>query len=198
MTRNGLRSRVRSLGITALPILALFVAAAVWLALVVLSPVMVPPGTLTDLSGSVGVRDNDDQFAVLDPLPHAVYWIGDGQCHQLASRSFFINDNQMPFCARDLGLFIGLAAGFGFVMFRRYKIHPALVILGIVPLGVDGVVQLVTDYESNNPLRLATGIVAGLVLALMLAHFLFVIQEDRDKAGKGRSDGPPGPGHGQP
>jgi hypothetical protein len=40
-------------------------------------------------------------------------------------------------------------------------------------------VQLLTDYESSNPLRLATGVVAGAACALLLAHFIFALQEDR-------------------
>ncbi|TFG67847.1 MAG: DUF2085 domain-containing protein, partial [Methanomassiliicoccus sp.] len=101
-----------------------------------------------------------------------------GECHQLADRSYFINGNQMPFCARDLGLFIGLAIGSGIVTFYRYKIHPILVLIGLVPLALDGGVQLLTDYESNNTLRMITGFIAGLVLALLLAHFMFALQED--------------------
>jgi uncharacterized membrane protein len=85
----------------------------------------------------------------------------------------------MPFCARDVGLFLGLVLGFGFATFVRWKIHPVLVLVGLVPIAIDGGLQLVSSYESTNPLRLATGTLAGLVLALLFAHFLFVIGEDR-------------------
>ncbi len=162
-------------------LLAAFTICAVWLALVVTAPLMVPKNTLTDLTGVVGIHDNDAQFESLSPLPHVIYWIGDGECHQIATRSYFINGNQMPFCSRDLGLFIGLAAGFGFVAFRKYKIQPLLALIGLVPIGIDGGLQAITSYESNNPLRLATGIIAGIAMSLLLAHFLFVLQEDRDK-----------------
>lgn len=158
-----------------------FLICAVWAALVITAPLMVPSHTLTDLSGSVGIHDNDLKFQGLSPLPHALYWIGDGECHQIASRSFFLNGNEMPFCSRDVGLFLGLAAGFMFVSFRKYKIKPVLALIGLVPLGLDGGIQLVTSYESNNPLRLATGILAGLAFSLLLALFVFTIQEDRDR-----------------
>ncbi|MBE0518539.1 MAG: DUF2085 domain-containing protein [Thermoplasmata archaeon] len=164
--------------ITSAAILLMFVLTSVWLLLVVVAPMLVPSNTLTDLSGRVGFHDNEALFSQLDPIPHAVYWIGDGECHQLADRSYFINGNQMPFCARDLGLFIGLAIGSGIVTFYRYKIHPILVLIGLVPLALDGGVQLLTDYESNNTLRMITGFIAGLVLALLLAHFMFALQED--------------------
>lgn len=167
--------------ITSPVILALFILTALWLALVVTAPLMVPPNTLSNLSGVVGFHDNDDQFASLGPLPHAIYWIGDGECHQIASRSFFLNGNELPFCARDVGIFLGLVAGFGFVTFYRYKMRPWLALVGLIPIAIDGGLQQVTDYESTNPLRLVTGLIAGAALALLLAHFMFVFKEDKAK-----------------
>jgi len=160
-------------------VFVLFVIALVWLALVVVSPFLVPPHTLLDLSGVVGGHENEGQFKNLNPVAHAVYWLGDAECHQLANRSYFLNGNQMPFCARDLGLFIGLVAGFAAAAVIRWKIPPVFVLLGLIPIGVDGGLQLVTSYESSNPLRLATGFIAGLVLALLFAHFVFVIEEEK-------------------
>jgi uncharacterized membrane protein len=167
--------------ITSRVVLALLILASVWFALVVLSPLMVHPNTLRNLSGVVGGHENEYQFKNLNPLPHAIYWLGDAECHQLANRSYFLNGNQMPFCSRDVGLFLGLVLGFAFATLVRWKIHPVLVLVGLVPMAIDGGLQLVTSYESTNPLRLATGTVAGLVLALLFAHFLFVIEEDRAK-----------------
>jgi uncharacterized membrane protein len=161
--------------------LALLILSAVWLALVVLSPLLVPSNTLKDLSGVVGGHENESQFKTLGAVPHVVYWLGDAECHQLASRSLFLNGNQMPFCARDVGLFLGLVVGLFTATFVRWKIPPLLVLMGLVPIAIDGGLQQVTSYESINPLRLATGLVAGLVLALLFAHFLFVIGEDKAK-----------------
>ena len=168
--------------VTSKVILVLFGISTVWLALVVGAPLMVPSDTLTDLSGRVGVHDNDAQFSSIGALPRAMYWIGDAECHQLAERSYFLNGNQMPFCSRDLGLFTGLVFALGFVAFYRYKINPVYAILGLVPIGLDGGLQAVTSYESTNPLRLFTGIVAGAAMALLIAHFLFVIQEDNERS----------------
>ncbi len=170
--------------ITSKAVLVLFAIAAVWLALVVTAPFMVHPNTLKDLSGRVGSHDNDLQFSSIGPVPHAIYWVGDAECHQIASRSYFLNGNEMPFCARDLGLFIGLAAGFGLMAFYRYKLNPLYALFGLVPIGLDGGVQAVTSYESTNPVRLLTGFIAGVALALLMAHFMFVIQEDMQKSRK--------------
>lgn len=172
------------LEITSPVILAGFVIRAVWLGLVIASPFLVPSGTLTDLSGSVSVKDNTEQFSTLDAVPKAVYSIGDVECHQIASRSLFLNANEMPFCARDLGLFIGLAGGLGFVTFFRYRVNPIVALLGLVPMGLDGGLQLVTDYESNNALRLATGFIAGLAMVLLIALYVFLLTEDRKPAPK--------------
>ena len=168
--------------VTSRVVLVLFLISAVWLVLVLSAPFMMPPETLTDLTGRVGYHDNDQQFSSLSALPHAIYWIGDAECHQIAERSYFLNGNQMPFCARDLGLFFGIAAAFGFVAFYRFKINPILVLIALVPIGLDGGLQLVTDYESNNILRLLTGFLAGAALAMLIAHYLFVLGEDMEKS----------------
>lgn len=179
--------------VTSWAVLIMFALTAVWAALMFVAPLMVPADTLTDLSGQVSVHDNDALFEDLSPLPKAVYWIGDAECHQIAERSFFINGNQMPFCTRDLGLFIGLAAGAGLATFVRYKINPLFVLAGLVPIGLDGGLQLVTSYESNNLLRLATGLLAGVVLSLLLAHFIFALQEEKPDSGDASSvDDPEG------
>ncbi len=168
--------------VTSAAVLLMFAITLVWATLVVVAPMLVPAGTLTDLSGRVGIHDNDVLFDELSSVPHAVYWIGDAECHQLANRSLFINDNQMPFCARDVGLFVGLAAASGVATFVRYKINPLFVLAGLVPIGVDGGLQMVTEYESNNLLRVATGLLAGVVLALLLAHFMFALQDEKPRA----------------
>lgn len=167
--------------LTSYGILIAFAFSLVWFALVVTAPLMVPSHTLLDLSGRVGYHDNDAQFASLSPLPHAIYWIGDGECHQIAERSYYINGNEMPFCSRDTGLFLGFVMGFGALLFVRYKIHPVLAVLGLVPIGIDGGLQLVTSYVSNNPLRLATGIIAGVACAMLLAHFIFAFKDDKPR-----------------
>ncbi len=164
--------------ITSRAVLLVFAAASVWLALVLAAPLLVPAGTLSDLSGRVGGHENEDQFEDLNPVAHAVYWLGDAECHQLSNRSYYLNDNQMPFCARDLGLFAGMAAGFGIATFYRFRIKPWWFLAGVIPLAIDGGVQAITSYESSNPLRLATGILAGVGLALLLAEFILVLRED--------------------
>ena len=168
--------------ITSVVLLVAFVISSLWLALVVASPFMVSRNTLEDLSGSVGVKDNGAVFKDLDTLPKAIYSIGDVECHQISDRSYYLNGNQMPFCARDLGLFIGLAAGFGVALFYRVRMNPLYFLLGLIPMGIDGGLQAFTSYESNNPLRLATGIIAGAALAVLISIFVQAFQMEREKA----------------
>jgi len=171
--------------ITSKVLLLLFAASLVWFLLVVTAPFMVRANTLEDLSGVVGGHENEDQFSDLSPVPHAIYWLGDAECHQLAERSYFLNGNQMPFCARDVGLFAGFAVGFSILLLLRLIVNPLMVLIGLIPIAIDGGLQLVTSYESNNPLRLATGFVAGITFAVLIAQFVFVAQEDRVKASSG-------------
>lgn len=172
--------------ITSQVLFVLFLASLVWFLLVLTAPFMVPSGTLQDLSGVVGGHENEAQFSRLHPVPHAVYWLGDAECHQISERSYFLNGNQMPFCSRDVGLFAGFPVGLGFLSFRRIVLNPLLALIGLIPIGLDGGLQLVTSYESNNLLRVTTGIVAGIAFSLIIAQFVFVSQDDRNKATSGR------------
>jgi uncharacterized membrane protein len=113
------------------------------------------------------------------------YWIGD--CTQqngsfvssYADRAALGVDTgsavgyKMPVCARDFGIYGAmLLAGFLYPFMRRLDergMWPALyLILALVPIALDGGVQLLSDigwlpfaYESTNFLRLLTGAIAG-------------------------------------
>jgi uncharacterized membrane protein len=146
-------------------------AFGIWLALVFIAPLTLPAGSVTDLSGSVGTIENWDSIEKMNPLAATVYLLGDSQCHQLLVRSFVINGNQMPFCSRDLGIFIGLVAGMALAFSGRLKVGWKIALLLLVPMGLDGGMQMISSYESSNLLRLATGILAGTGFAYLLAWF---------------------------
>jgi len=152
---------------------AIFVFVAAWTALVVLIPFALAPGSVGDLSGSVGEVDND--HSSLDPLSQAIYYFGDLYCHTKAERSFELNGNQMPFCARDVGLFAGIAGGMAIMLFYSPRFSWLAVILLALPLVIDGGVQLVFEYESNNAIRMATGLLGGFAAAWFLSHMADVI-----------------------
>jgi uncharacterized membrane protein len=162
---------------------------AAWLTMVLLAPFTLPPGSVRDLSGSVGPIDNPDQLARMNPFAALVYWIGDANCHQIASRSYYLNGNEMPFCARDLGIFVGLVAGMALGTITQIKPRWYLVMLGFLPMVLDGGWQLVGDYESTNEVRLLTGILAGTAASLLL-HLLALRYGSKTPSGAkgGRDD----------
>ncbi len=147
-----------------------------WLLLLVLSPLAFPANTVDfGQNGSTGIMDNTQFLEGIDnTFVKTAYSSGDSMCHQNSSRSYFINGNQMPYCARDLGIFGGMVIGLAIAVFLRYDIEFWWLALCIVPIGLDGGLQLVTSYESTNMLRLITGSMAGLVTGLALG---FIIRE---------------------
>jgi uncharacterized membrane protein len=148
------------------------------------------------------VVEPEEGFAWSDlPLAHAlIYAFGDLNCHMLSERSWTVNGNQMPMCVRDLGILSGLALA-GVVLRRRLvnrwtitdtslSVLPTswqdtiyarqkrrfaffgLGTLCIVPLGLDGFVQLLTSYESTAWLRLVTGLPFGFGLGVLMGAML--------------------------
>jgi uncharacterized membrane protein len=148
-----------------------------WLVLVVIAPFSLPSSSVTDLSGRASSVDNLEKTSGMNPLARVIYLLGDINCHQLAERSFFLNGNQMPFCARDLGIFIGLAAGMLTVLLFSPRFSWLILAALVVPILVDGGVQMTGWYESNNLLRLATGLLGGIGASYFLGHFAERVQE---------------------
>jgi uncharacterized membrane protein len=87
-------------------------------------------------------------------------------CHGIPRRCLTIWSVPMPICARCTAIYIGLTAGIlafallphiGEILARR------ILIAGAIPMLIDGLSQLTTLRESTNALRLATGLIAGIV-----------------------------------
>ena len=148
-----------------------------WLSLLLLSPYLVENGTTGDLSGVVGKYDNKNVIKDMNIVAKSIYYIGDLNCHQLSHRSYSYNDNQMSFCARDTGIFIGLVLGFMYASRKKTILTLPLVIAALIPIGLDGTIQLLTDYESTNPKRLITGLIAGIATGIAIK----IIADSLDK-----------------
>lgn len=131
----------------------------------------------------------------LDPFSALVYGIGDLNCHQKHERSWRINDNQLPVCTRDIGILFGVAVGG--LIFRRWGLNrwtvrdsiisvlPDERVAGVyltdrrmllafggialllLPTALDGGLQAITDYESTNLRRLATGFPMGIGVGIL-------------------------------
>ncbi len=146
----------------------------------IISPYLAPAGTINlgedGVTGHVpSAEDNAAQIDNIDSAFARVFYdAGNGNCHQHASRSFFLNDNQMPFCARCTAIFFGIVIGVAILMFLAIELNILWLIVGMIPMGIDGTVQLLTDYESTNLLRFITGTTAGMVAGLAIG---FIIAE---------------------
>jgi len=151
-----------------------------WLLIVMLSPFLVPSGQLTDLSGAVFRIDNARKIEGINPIAWLIYSAGDFNCHQLRERSFFLNDNQMPFCARDVGLFFGAALGSLSSLLLVLRLKWQYVAFALIPFALDVAAQELTAYESTNELRVATGFIAGAACAIFICQKVEMPVEIKD------------------
>jgi len=148
----------------------------IWSLLIIVSPLTQPPGTIyLGNGGKVNIADNAEYINshITNPIARGVYLIGDIMCHQHADRSYFIGGNQMPFCARCTGIFLGLTIGMIIGTIFKVKIGVGLYILTLLPMALDGVIQLLTPYESTNLVRLLTGLLVGTFTSLVLCYIYY-------------------------
>lgn len=141
-----------------------FIFYMIWVILLFLAPLVLPSGSVSDLSGVVGISDNDAVIGEMSFPWNVVYSIGDRLCHQKSERSLFLNGNEMPFCTRCMAIWSGLALGLGFMVLYSIELNEKFfiaILLSIIPLGVDGVGQLLGLWNSTNLIRFLTGVIAG-------------------------------------
>ena len=153
-------------------IILFFILFLIWILLQFIAPLALQQASIDNLSGNVGVSDNEEMLKGIPPPWNAIYACGDRICHQKAERSFFINQNQMPFCSRCTAIWLGFAVGLGFMVFYKIELNEKflfLILIGIVPIGIDGVGQLLQLWESTNIIRLITGLLAGIVSGIAIA-----------------------------
>ena len=169
----------------------------------VAAPLTIPPGTVTGLHGGANRVDYAGLWATLPPSQGIVYYLGDVECHQIASRTIYINGNEMPVCARDASLFLFLSFGFMIAATVKPEISISRMMLSLLParmrthlekgfrpmlftwllcfiflapIALDGGLQLVTRYESTNALRFVTGAFAGIIFGLILGMMVQSLQ----------------------
>jgi len=166
-----METRGRSFSKSRILILGFFLFFLVFTSLQFLGPIMIPKGTVLDLTGLVGVKNNEAIINELSEPWSSVYNCGDSLCHQITTRSFFINENQMPFCARCTAIWLGITIGLGLTLFYRIKLDDRfifVIIFGIVPIGIDGLGQLFGFWESNNIIRVLTGLPIGIICGIAI------------------------------
>ena len=84
-------------------------------------------------------------------------------CHRMPSRSFFFRGKQFPVCARCTGTYLGFLSAPLFI-FDVIYFNWLWSILLILPTVIDGLTQAYMNRESNNILRLITGLMYGVGL----------------------------------
>jgi uncharacterized membrane protein len=96
-------------------------------------------------------------------------------CHRRKDRSIWFFGLEKVLCSRCLGMLFGGMAGILCVI-SHVRIDPAWSLLLLLPLVLDGFLQLVRDRESTNGIRLVTGFLFGVGLPLFLAVFFTVLK----------------------
>lgn len=107
--------------------------------------------------------------------------VGYSLCHQIAERSFFFYNMQMPLCSRCTGMYIGVLVGLSFLLpVKKRSQLPSkkiMVLLGValILFAIDGINSYLAFlptspqlYASQNWLRLITGTMLGLAIPLFL------------------------------
>ena len=96
-------------------------------------------------------------------------------CHQKPERSFHFKGKQFPLCARCTGILIGYFLGIIMACITQCDNYLWLLIC-MVPMIVDGGIQLNFKKESNNFRRLITGILGGVgIVYLFISIHKFTV-----------------------
>lgn len=159
-----------------------FIFSSVFFLLIILSPFSQPASTITNLTGRVGMVDNQELIDSLTFPWNYIYEFGDRWCHQISSRSFSLNGNQLPICIRCVGIFAGIPLGILFSLITKTKTGQALVKeviiligIGILPIVIDGGGQLIGFWESSSLSRTVTGFMGGITISYLLMICLGII-----------------------
>ena len=103
-------------------------------------------------------------------------------CHCKDERSFHYKGRKFPICARCTGELVGMIVSLISCFFFRLPIW--VCILMLVPLIVDGTIQMFTKYESNNLKRFVTGVLFGYGLLMLFAISMIAVTELGIKIGR--------------
>jgi uncharacterized membrane protein len=109
-----------------------------------------------------------------------VYAAGSVVCHQLPERSFFLDGQQLPICARCTGLYLSGAAGFiGWAAikvtrgWRGWQIRPRIALAIVAASAVPTVLSVASGmlglWDGSNATRALLAIPFGLAAGAVVA-----------------------------
>ena len=110
-------------------------------------------------------------------LQAVLHWIGYGLCHQLPERSFFGGGVQLPVCARDTGIYIGILVSLALISWLHQGSRPRelptrsgwiAIALMIGSMALDGGTEYAGLRTTTNDLRLITGLLAGFAIGAVI------------------------------
>jgi len=103
------------------------------------------------------------------PLSAAIYAIGSLICHQRPERSFWLAGQQLPVCARCIGIYAGVVIGGAIAPLLGRVARPRLlIVLATVPALLSLAVEWTGMGRPSNVLRATTGVLAGSVIAAVV------------------------------
>lgn len=128
------------------------------------------------------------------PLADKVWAAVHGLCAQTPGHMLRFGEQELPLCARDSGIYLGVTLGVAFLLARGRWLaagRPArwfwVLLAGILAFfAVDALNSLADDwfglrllYAPDNRLRLASGLALGLVLAVLLLWAVHLSFQER-------------------
>lgn len=152
----------------------------VWILFFLAALAVILPQIVVPLAMPAGTLHMPVAFSLEEPATWP-YAFGTLVCHQRPDRSFALAGNQLPVCERCLAIELGMAAAFAATLLvaprggfftslsaflpGRFRSAAGVLTVGLVlmlPMAVDGWLQLVTVYVSATPQRIGTGFLYGL------------------------------------
>jgi len=110
-----------------------------------------------------------------------LHWMGYGLCHQLPDRSFFGGGVQLPVCARDTGIYIGILVSLALISRLHQGSRPRelptrsgwiAIALMIGTMALDGGTEYAGLRSTTNELRLITGLLAGFAIGAVITPMI--------------------------
>lgn len=99
-------------------------------------------------------------------------------CHRLPDRTFKIKNHYFPVCSRCTGIYIGSFSYFVYVYFFYVEYNMLLILLAllmIIPTLSDGLTQFFGMRESNNIIRVITGLIGGIGLGILIKAIKWIL-----------------------